>query len=101
MRFAVTIPLLALAACATPESRVRTALIDAGLSRPVSTCMAQRMVDRLSYADLNKLSRLSGLRGRRLGDLSIGEFVQQARAIGDPHILSVITTAGLGCAIAS
>ena len=100
-RLFIVLPFLALAACATPESRVRSALLDAGLSKPVSTCMAQRMVYRLSLGQLQKLSRLSGLRGRRIGDLTIGEFVRETRGIGDPEIFAVVTTAGLGCAIAS
>ena len=95
------LPLLALAACATPESRVRTALINAGLSRPVSTCMAQRMVDRLSIGQLQRLSRLSDLRGQRIGDLTVGELLRKLRGLGDPEIVQVVTTAGLGCAIAS
>jgi hypothetical protein len=93
--------LLALYACATPESRVRTALLNAGLSRPVSSCMAQRMVDRLSLGQLQKLSRLSALRDTRIGNLTVGEFLKKTRALGDPEILTVVTTAGLGCAIAS
>ena len=95
------LPLLALGACATPESRVRTALLDAGLPRPVATCMAQRMVDRLSLGQLQKLSRLSGLGERQIGQMTIREFVRQTAALGDPEILGVVTTAGLGCAIAS
>ena len=101
MRFAFLLPLLALSACATPESRVRTALLNAGLSRPVSTCMAQRMVDRLSLGQLQKLSRLSALRDTRISNLTVGEFLKKTRALGDPEILTVVTTAGLGCAIAS
>ena len=97
----VATPLLALSACATPESRVRTALLDAGLSRPVSTCMAQRMVDRLSLGQLQKLSRLSALRDTKIGNLTVGEFLKKTRALGDPEIRTVDTTAGLGCAIAS
>jgi hypothetical protein len=93
--------LLALAACATPETRVRTALMDAGLSKPVSTCMAQRMVDRLSLGQLQKLSRLGALRDTKIRNLTVGEFVKQTRALGDPEILTVVTTAGVGCAIAS
>ena len=95
------LPLLALSACATPESRVRTALIDAGLSRPVASCMAQRMVDRLSLGQLQKLSRLSGLSKTQIGQLSVGELLRRTKALGDPEILTVVTTAGLGCAIAS
>jgi hypothetical protein len=99
--FLAALPLLALSACATPETRVRTALLDAGLSRPVASCMAQRMVDRLSLGQLQKLSRLSGLKDRQIGQLTVREFLRQASALGDPRILEVVTTAGLGCAIAS
>lgn len=95
------LPLLAVSACATPESRVRTALLNAGLSRPVSTCMAQRMVDRLSLGQLQKLSRLSALRDTQISNLTVGEFLKKTRALGDPEIFAVVTTAGLGCAIAS
>jgi hypothetical protein len=59
------------------------------------------MVDRLSLGQLQKLSRLAGLRDRHIGDLTVGEFVKQTRALGDPEIFAVVTTAGLGCAIAS
>ncbi len=94
-------PLLALSACATPETRVRTALVDAGLPRPIASCMAQRMVDRLSLGQLQRLSRLSGLREQQIGQLTVREFLRRTAALGDPKILSVVTTAGLGCAIAS
>lgn len=95
------IPLFALAACATPETRVRTALVEAGLPRTVASCMAQRMVDRLSLAQLQKLSRLSGISKAQIGQLTIGEMLRRTKALGDPEILTVVTTAGLGCAIAS
>ncbi|MEY3878121.1 MAG: hypothetical protein RLZZ191_1804, partial [Pseudomonadota bacterium] len=55
---------LALSACATPETRVRTALMDAGLSQPIAACMADRIVGRLSLIQLNKLSGLKKLRGQ-------------------------------------
>jgi len=102
MRLALAVfPLLAIAGCATPETRVRTALIDAGIPRPVANCMAQRMVDRLSLAQLQKLSRLSGMSRAQIGQLTIGELLRRAKALGDPEIVSVVTTAGLGCAIAA
>jgi len=95
------LPLLVLSACATPETRVRTALMEAGLPRPVASCMAQRMVDRLSLGQLQKLSRLSGISRTQIGQLSVSELLRRTRALGDPEILTVVTTAGLGCAIAS
>lgn len=94
-------PLVALAACATPESRVRTALLNAGLPKPVATCMAQRMVNRLSIGQLQKLSRLSGIGERQIGQLTVRELLKQTAALGDPEILGVVTSAGLGCVIAS
>ena len=97
----IVLPLAGLAACATPESRVRSALIDAGLPRPVAACMAQRMVDRLSLAQLQRLSRLSGLGEQQIGQFTVREFLRRTSALGNPKILSVVTTAGLGCAIAS
>ncbi len=101
MRFIGLLVLVSLSACATPESRVRSALVDAGLTRPIATCMAQRMVDRLSLGQLQRLSRLSGLGREQIGQLTVADFLHRIRALGDPKILEVVTTAGIGCTIAS
>lgn len=94
------LPLLALGACATPEARVRTALMDAGVSRPVAGCMAERMVDRLSIEQLRRISSLSKLGSRPIEAMSVAELLHRVRALGDPEILAVVSRAGLGCAIA-
>ena len=90
---------LALSACATPETRVRTALMDAGLSQPVAACMADRMVDRLSLIQLNKLSGLKKLRGQDIRNVTVEEFLTRTRALQDPEILGVTTSSGLICAV--
>jgi type IV pilus biogenesis protein CpaD/CtpE len=95
----VAVTVLALSACATPETRVRTALIDAGLSKPIASCMADRMVDRLSLIQLNKLSGLKKLRDKDLRKLSVDEFLKRTRSLQDPEILGVVTTSGLICAV--
>jgi hypothetical protein len=92
---------LSLAGCATPESRVRTALMDAGLSKPVASCMAGRMVDRLSLWQLNKLNGLKKLRDKNMKDMSLSEFLKRSKALQDPEIVSVITSSGVICAISS
>ncbi|WP_164115502.1 hypothetical protein [Sphingorhabdus sp. Alg239-R122] len=92
---------LSLTACATPETRVRSALMDAGLSRPVAACMAERMVDRLSLVQLNKFNGLKKLKGRDAGDISINEFVKRTRALQDPEILGVVSSSGVICAVRS
>lgn len=100
------LPALCLAAflsgCATPspETRVRNSLISAGISRPVAGCMAERMVKRLSMVQLRKLSSLSKIADKPVDQMSINEILHRVRALGDPEILGVVTTAGLGCAIA-
>ena len=88
-----------LAACATPETRVRNGLMSAGLSAPISACMADRMVDRLSLGQLNKLNGLGKLKKRQPGDVTFGEFVKQTRALQDPEIVGVVTSSGVICAV--
>ena len=95
----VGIALLALSACATPETRVRTALMDAGLSQPIAACMADRMVDRLSLIQLNKLNGLKKLRGQDMRKVTVEEFLRRTRALQDPEILGVATSSGLICAV--
>lgn len=97
---AASILLLSLVAgCATPETRVRTALTDAGLSEPVAACMADRMVDRLSLIQLNRLSGLKKLRGQNMRKITVDEFLKRTRSLQDPEILGVVTSSGLICAV--
>ena len=86
---------LFLAACAIPEARLRTGLMNAGLSQAMASCMAERMADRLSLIQL-----------RRIGDLprasssgSMSEFLHRIRSLGDPQILSVSTSSAALCAV--
>lgn len=88
-----------LAGCATPEQRVRSGLVEAGLSRPIAACMAERMVDRLSLAQLRRIGRLGDLKDPTLREMSVDEFLRRARAIRDPEILAVMTTSAGICAI--
>jgi hypothetical protein len=95
----VSMALLALSACATPETRVRTALMDAGLSQPMAACIADRMIDRLSLIQLNKLNGLKKLRGQDMRKVTVEEFLRRTRALQDPEILGVATSSGLICAV--
>ena len=88
-----------LAGCATPETRIRNALVEAGLSKPIAGCMADRMVDRLSLGQLNKLRGLGKLQDKKAQKLSIEEFVKRTKALQDPEIVSVVTSSGVICAI--
>jgi hypothetical protein len=96
---AALVALLALSACATPETRVRTGLMDAGLPPALAGCMADRMVDRLSLVQLRRLQSLSKVHRSDLHRLSIDQFLHKVRALDDPEILIVTSKAALGCAI--
>ena len=90
---------ITLSGCASPETRIRNALVEAGLSKSVAGCMADRMVDRLSLGQLNKLRGLGKLQDKKAQKLSIEEYVKRTKALQDPEIVSVVTSSGVICAI--
>lgn len=92
---------LALGGCATPETRVRNGLLNAGFSRPVAGCMADRMVDRLSLLQLRRLGRLEQLDDEPLRAQSLERILHRARSLRDPEILAVVTTSAAICAVRS
>ncbi len=91
--------MLTLGGCATPQTRIERGLIEAGLSRKQSACMADRMADKLSVGQLLKLRSLSGMKDKDVRTMSIERFLRNVRALRDPEILSITTRAGVGCAI--
>ena len=61
--------------------------------------MADRMVDRLSLIQLNKLSGLKKLRNKDVRKLSVDEFLKRTKSLQDPEILGVVSSSGLICAV--
>ena len=95
MRKILTIGLLlAVAACSTPEAMTRQGLIDAGISRPVASCMAKRMVDRLSLTQLRRLSAL----GKADRSRDIDQLLHRMRSLHDPEIVGVTASSAALCA---
>lgn len=93
------LPILALAACATPQARLERGLMSAGLSPRTSSCMADRMWDKLSLLQLKRLSSLGNFRDERLREMSLDRFLFNIRSLEDPEILTVTSRAALSCAI--
>lgn len=94
--FAIFLVLPVLAACSGPETRVRDSLIKTGASPRLAGCMARRMVDRLSHAQLQRLSTLArpdGEKGRK-------HMLKRVRDLDDPEIVSVVTGSAALCATA-
>lgn len=91
---------LGLSACSSlAKPSVRSALVDAGARAPVADCMAERMTDRLSISQLQKLRRLKGAPGEKASDLSALEIVERVNRVGDPEVVAVTATAGAACSL--
>ncbi len=88
-----------LAACSGPQSRLSKGLESAGLSPRMSACMAKKMYKKLSFTQLMRLSSLGSLKDEKVAELSPKDFLHKVRALKDPEILSVTTSAGISCAI--
>jgi hypothetical protein len=91
-----------LAGCSTlsPEARVRDKLIEAGVKPHMATCLADKLVRKLSRPELEELARVAKLPREHPGAMSFDELSDRLRALDNPHIVNVVTRAGLGCAIA-
>lgn len=97
MRNAITVIAIALTvtACAPSKlayGKVRSALVDAGLSDSNASCMAERMTDRLS---IGQLKRLQALQGAKRG---LADYVTTVKRLGDAELLGVTTSAAALCA---
>lgn len=97
MRKAATVMVIAatVTACAPSKlayGKVRSALVDAGLSDSNASCMAERMTDRLS---IGQLQRLQALQGPKRG---LADYVATVKRIGDAELLGVTTSAAALCA---
>ncbi|MFK4794454.1 hypothetical protein [Sphingobium sp. ZW T5_29] len=92
---------LLLGSCATlsPEARLRAGLTDAGLPPVTAGCMAERMADRLSLAQLRRVQSLASLRNSHMGALSVDRFLHKLRAIEDPEIFIVTSKAAIACTL--
>ena len=90
---------LAITACATPESRLRTGLVEAGLSKKQSGGMAGQMANKLSLGQMMKLSSLGKFKEDSVKDMSVRQFLRNVRALEDPEILSITSKAAVGCAL--
>jgi pyrroline-5-carboxylate reductase len=75
------------------ESRVRSALVDAGVSPANAACMAERMTDRLSLAQLRRLEAL------RAPKRSLADYVWTVRRLDDPQLVDVTVSAAALCAM--
>lgn len=80
------------------ESRVKSALSEAGLSDKNASCMAGRMVDRLTISQLRKLEELKGRKGETEKPVRLGDYVERVRRVGDAEVIAVTASSAALCA---
>lgn len=81
------------------ESRVRSALVEAGVPESLADCMAPRMVEDLSLNQLRKLERMGPQDGETVVPLSSGEAMARLRRVDDPEAVRLMASAGAVCAL--
>lgn len=84
---------LALSGCVSKLAygRVKSALTEAGLSDANASCMADRMTDKLTVAQLRKLERLKGEKR------SVMDYVAAVRRVGDADAIEVTLSSAALC----
>ncbi len=71
--------------------RVKSALVESGLSDANASCMADRMTDKLTIFQLRKLQALRGEKR------SLSDYVAAVRKVNDPEVLAVTATSAAVC----
>lgn len=96
MKIALSAILLAALSACSPSKlaygQVKSAMVDAGLSEANSACMAERMTDRLSLVQLQKLKQLKGEKK------SLWDYVSAVRRVGDAEAVKVTASSAALCA---
>ena len=81
-------------------SVVKGTLVDAGIGEQRAACMATRMVERLSIAQLWKLRQGMAARpGEPEEGYGLGELVKRLDRVGDGEAVAVLTTSAGLCAL--
>ena len=71
--------------------RVRSALVGAGMSDRVATCMSKRLVERLSLLQLMKLQNLEG------DKKTLGAWVRAVKSVNDSEVVLVTASSAALC----
>jgi hypothetical protein len=100
MRRCLLIVLLPLTACSQAfEGRIVDRLDEAGLSRPMSECMAERWVKRLGVFQLRRIQTLAEDLEAEGENLTVAGLIRRVREIDDPEIVEVVTRSTVVCAL--
>ena len=80
------------------ESRVKSALVGAGVSNKNADCMAGRMVDRLSISQLRTLEQLKPRDTESDNSVGLRSYVERVRKVADAETIGVTASSAALCA---
>ena len=73
------------------QDRVKVALMNTGFSEELSDCMARRMAQKLSIAQLRRLQELGGPKQSWM------DYVESVRRVHDPDAMEVLISSAALC----
>ena len=91
--------LATLAACATPSQRITKKLTEYGVPSAQARCMGDRLEQRLSVSQLQRLGEIGRLNKDRVGHMTVGDIVATLNKSGDSALVAEVLRTGLSCAI--
>lgn len=89
---------LATAACATPQARVSSALIEAGVAEGPANCFSDDVTSRLSISELRAIAGSVSAARERGRAITLREAVALASEAGDVRTAGIILAAAARCA---
>lgn len=82
------------------EMQVKGALVESGIGEKRATCMAERMVDRLTIGQLWALRQgMAAQDGEPEEGYGFGELIKRLRRVDDDEAVAVLTSSAGLCAI--
>jgi hypothetical protein len=94
---ALSLALIVGACATTKESRVRTALLEAGMPEPMAQCMAEPLGRDLSVTQLRSLQRVAKMANTAPRALTQQQVLNILKRDLDPETVGVVVHAGVGC----
>ena len=88
-----------LAACATPSQRITAKLTEYGVPPTQARCMGDRLQDRLSIKQLQRLAEIGRLNRDRLGHMTVADIAATLNKPGDEVLVAEVLRTGVSCLI--
>lgn len=81
------------------EDRVRGALLANGMPKPMADCMAEKLTDKLSIPQLQKLEKLGPQGGESRIPQTRAEAMDRLRRVEDSEAVSVLVGSATSCGV--